>query len=307
MSGDTFYNWTAWKREFDLFATATGLSQQPKDVQAATLLMTIGEDARRTFYTFKFDSEDDKKDLRIISAKFEANFKPSENLTFNEFRFGSRDQEEGESFNEWLTQLRILAGRCEFGELEERLIRSRIILGIKDKDFQQKLLSENPSFSKVVQMCRAREQAKEQLLEIRARTDNPTIAAIKENTAPCTRCGLEKHKYGKCAAQGKHCNNCGRSNHFARVCRQPKQTPRSAAREVKQVVLGVEDEYFLKALEAYAISSEDRWSAKIVIAGSAIECKIDTGANCCVMPEVTLRKLTMRAAMLDHLARFFRP
>ncbi|KAH7974664.1 hypothetical protein HPB49_017959 [Dermacentor silvarum] len=135
-TGDTFHNWTVWKSEFDLFATATGLTQQPKEVQAATFLMTIGEDARRKYHTFKFDSEDEEKDLKSLLTKFEAHYKPSENLTFNEFRFGSRDQQEGESFNDWLTELRILASRCEFGELEERLIRSRIILGIRDKDFQ---------------------------------------------------------------------------------------------------------------------------------------------------------------------------
>lgn len=132
-TGDTFHNWTIWKSEFDLFARATALNKQPKDVQAATFLITLGEDARRTYYTFKFDSEDEKTDLKILLAKFEAHYKLSENLTFNEFRFGSRDQQEGESFNDWLTELRVLASRCEFGDLEERLIRSRIILGIRDR------------------------------------------------------------------------------------------------------------------------------------------------------------------------------
>ncbi|KAH7936819.1 hypothetical protein HPB49_005575 [Dermacentor silvarum] len=73
-TGDTFHNWTVCKSEFDLFATATGLTQQPKEFQAATFLMTIGEDAGRTYYTLKFDSEDEKKDLKSLLAKFEAHY-----------------------------------------------------------------------------------------------------------------------------------------------------------------------------------------------------------------------------------------
>ncbi|XP_075556551.1 uncharacterized protein LOC142588602 [Dermacentor variabilis] len=58
-----------------------------------------------------------------------------------------------------------------------------------------------------------------------------------------------------------------------------------------------EDEgYFLQTLKVNAIDGHDRFSATVDIAGSAIRCKIDTGATCCVMPEVTLRNLTTKPA-----------
>ncbi|KAH7971540.1 hypothetical protein HPB49_025613 [Dermacentor silvarum] len=92
-----------------LFSTVTGLKQQPKEVQAATFLVIIGEEGRRAFYTFKFEDEDEKQDADKLIKKFEAHYKPATNLTFNEFRFVSRDQRQGEAFNERQIDLRTLA------------------------------------------------------------------------------------------------------------------------------------------------------------------------------------------------------
>ncbi|XP_075543992.1 uncharacterized protein LOC142578497 [Dermacentor variabilis] len=62
-----------------------------------------------------------------------------------------------------------------------------------------------------------------------------------------------------------------------------------------------EDEgYFLQTLEVNATDDQDRWSVTVDIAGSAIRCKIDTGANCCIMPEVTLRNITTKPAQDCH-------
>ncbi|XP_037568152.1 uncharacterized protein LOC119449027 [Dermacentor silvarum] len=87
--------WTVWKKDLDLYATATKLKEQAKEVQTATFLMAIGEEARRSFYTFTFENDDDKQDIKILTEKFEAHFKPTTNLTFNEFRFVSRNRQEG--------------------------------------------------------------------------------------------------------------------------------------------------------------------------------------------------------------------
>lgn len=64
--GDAFHSWTAWKKDFDLYATATKLNEQAKEVQTVTLLMAIGEEARRSLYTFKFEN-DDKHNIKILT------------------------------------------------------------------------------------------------------------------------------------------------------------------------------------------------------------------------------------------------
>ena len=57
-TGDVWQSWKTWRQEFELFATATYLNQQPKEVQAATFLMIIGEDARKTYSTFDFATDE---------------------------------------------------------------------------------------------------------------------------------------------------------------------------------------------------------------------------------------------------------
>lgn len=55
-TGDVWLGWKTWKSEFELFSTATQLNKQPKEVQAATLLVTIGEEARKAYASFKFET-----------------------------------------------------------------------------------------------------------------------------------------------------------------------------------------------------------------------------------------------------------
>lgn len=205
-TGDAFHSWTVWKKDFDLYATATKLKEQAKEVQAATFLMAIGEEARRSFYTFTFENDDDKRDIKILTEEFEAHFKPTTNLTFNEFRFGSRNQQEGESFNDWLTELRTLAQQCEFGALEDRMLRSRIILGINDRVLQQRHVLENLSYTKTVEICRASEQGKERFNEIQDACAT-RIDAVKSKANTCFKCGFDKHKSGNSPARVSNATN----------------------------------------------------------------------------------------------------
>lgn len=70
-----------WKGELEQFSTTTLLSLQPKEVQAATFLITIGEDEERAFSTFTFHTEDEKKGARVLKEKFKNFYKPAKNLT----------------------------------------------------------------------------------------------------------------------------------------------------------------------------------------------------------------------------------
>ena len=67
---------------------------------------------------------------------------PVKNLIHAQYVFMTAVQEEWES-DSYLTYLRILAKSCEFGELEDRMILLRIVLGIKDDTFCERLLCES--------------------------------------------------------------------------------------------------------------------------------------------------------------------
>lgn len=293
-TGDVWRSWKTWRQEFELFATATYLNQQPKEVQAATFLMIIGEDARKTYSTLDFATDEEKSDVEVLKMKFEAFYKPALNLAYHEFRFGKCDQKDGESFNDWLTDLRVLAKSCEFGQLEERMLRSRIILGIRDKKLQEKLISENASFTKTVEMCRSREHGKEQCEEIQARPKSDYAAemnALSEAKGQrCTKCAKVHQTDRVCPAKGRTCRKCGGRNHFAIACKKMQKRFHSKEHAVASVD-AEEGDFWLETL-SHARGKDDRWTATVEIEGKPIFCKLDTGATCSVIARSQLQKIT---------------
>ncbi|XP_064469713.1 uncharacterized protein LOC135384442 [Ornithodoros turicata] len=254
---DLWNSWKLWRREFELFSVATGLKAQPKEVQAATFLVIIGEDGRKIYTTLHFDSEEERTDVAKLIEKFEAHCKPTVNLTYQEFLFGSRNQKEGERFDEWITELWVLAATCEFGSLETRMLRSRIILGTQDKALQQKLINENPPYEKVVEICRQRERSHQQLQEIQSdkkvKEEKSEVNAVQDNRSgriPCSKCGYSMHRGGQCPA----------------------------------------------SLSSKRIDETEIWSAKVTIEGTNVSCRLDTGANCSVISSALLKKITDKKA-----------
>nr|XP_037283835.1 uncharacterized protein LOC119176582 [Rhipicephalus microplus] len=309
-STDAWLAWKTWKSEFTLFSTATQLRKQPKEVQAATLLVTVGEEGRKAYNTFKFKDDADKNNVETLLEKFEEFYKPVTNLTFNEFRFGSRNQRPGECFNDWLTNLRLLAKNCEFGDLEDRSLRSRIILGLRDKRLQEKLIAENPSYSRSVEMCRAQEIGKEQFKEINEGTEAASAAVIQAVSTQkhhCSRCGYSAHGNARCPATGKTCKNCGGRNHFAQACRSSvRRQNRGVKKELHELQMD-EENFFLEALTVCAVAAGDNWTAAVDIEGCQFTCKLDTGANCCVISSKDSKKLSNGPLQTCHatLTAFF--
>ena len=64
------------------------------------------------------------------------------------------DQEANETFDTYLASLKILASSCEFAQLEEELIRDRIVLVTKDGDVQTHMLRElSLTLDQAAMMC----------------------------------------------------------------------------------------------------------------------------------------------------------
>lgn len=303
VKGDPWIEWKKWQSEFHLFSVATRLNMQPAEVQAATFLVTIGEEGRRIYRTFRFEDESDRNKLEVLITKFEQHCKPATNLTYHEFVFGSRDQTENEPFDDWLTELRILVQNCEFKEMEDRMLRSRIILGLRDKDLQKVLINENPELGKLIEKCRLREQSLMQYETIQGRAKGIAVNALNRDKTQihCGRCGFARHEKDECPAKGKICKKCGKRNHFARVCksRPGRKSRRDASqsikgRQYKKEVDSLEHEYFLHSLSVNQVGGEKLWETEISIEDVKTTCRIDTGANCSVISKTVLEKITQK-------------
>ena len=81
-------------------------------------------------------TEKECKNSKEIIEKLEAYFKPKRNIIYERYVFFSCDQEANETFDAYLASLRLLA----FSQLEEELIRDRIVMGTKDGGVQAHML-----------------------------------------------------------------------------------------------------------------------------------------------------------------------
>ena len=112
-----------WKN----YETASDLNGKSDEKRTAILLTLIGDDALTVYNTFQWDDPSNSKKIDLVIQKFEEYCNPRQNIAYERYLFNSRQQHKFESMEEYLTQLRILAISCEFGRLEDSLIRDRII------------------------------------------------------------------------------------------------------------------------------------------------------------------------------------
>ena len=82
---------------------------------------------------FEFASPEQMKDMDIIFQKFEKYYVGETNETYERYCFNKRDQNQNESVDAYATALRTLAKKCNFGQLEDDLIRDRIVMGVRDE------------------------------------------------------------------------------------------------------------------------------------------------------------------------------
>lgn len=193
-------------------------------------MVVVGDEGQKMFDTLTFDSERDKQDVEALKIKFEERCKPAVNLAYQDNVFGTRDQKPDGKFDNWLTDLRLLAKQCDFRDMEDRMLLTRIILGTKGKDLQKQLIKDNLSYEHVIGVCRTHEKSKEQYERIQVKTDVSTsareqeVCALREPAArrntKCQQCDYEAHRDEVCPARSKICRKCGKQDHFASLLDQ---------------------------------------------------------------------------------------
>ena len=102
----------------------------------------VGPDALEVYNTFSWENKGDKRKVAKILEKFEAHCVPRRNIRWERHLFNTCSQCDGETTDQYVTDLKIKAQTCEFGELKDSLIRDRIVCGIRCDKTRSRLLRE---------------------------------------------------------------------------------------------------------------------------------------------------------------------
>ncbi len=152
-------DWPRWKKRFELFRQASGLSTDVPVKQVNTLLYCIGEEAE-TVLTSTNTTDVERENYDIIE-KFDSHFKVRKNVIFERAVFNRRSQLEGETADQYIMELYRLAESCHY--IDAIKIRDRLVVGIRDVALSQQLqLDAELTLDKAIKKIQQKEAVAEQ-------------------------------------------------------------------------------------------------------------------------------------------------
>lgn len=307
-NGNIHENWKRWWTRFQNYALLTNVTRFANAKQIAVLLNAIGEEAHEIYDTF---DTAEVQTIEDVQGLFEEYCSSRSNVIYDRYMFNTRDQQEEETFDKFLTSVRKLITACAYGDFEKDMLRDRIVLGIRDGKLRKKLLLMSKlTYEMAVTTCRTEEASRKQMEKIRPKKeenmfDNHQLSKQnRENTKffsknnsnnqinndiknKCSRCNYN-HRKGNCPAHGKKCNKCNGINHFAAVCKSKNvnnlendsNSPDESQSEDELFTHGITE---IKSCNLLT-KSKQIWTEKIYIKTGMIEFKLDTGSEVNILP-----------------------
>ena len=175
------------------------------------MLTVVGEEAREVFSTFAgWEHEGDSKKIGPVLAKFEAYCEPRKNIPFERYRFNRRCQEPGESYDQYRTSLRKLAGGCDFESITpDEVLRDRLVFGIRDSKTRERLLREPAlSLKRTDEVCHAAESMTSQMKLVEDH-QGANVSTVSQSVEPSALPPTPPRRM-------RECRNCGRRHGLQR-------------------------------------------------------------------------------------------
>ncbi|KAI5731530.1 hypothetical protein M8J77_011720 [Diaphorina citri] len=221
-----------FKRKFECYLEANKLTTETSQIQLAHFRSSLDLETDELTQSFKIPNP---KYEQLLEA-LERHFEPKKNIIMAQFKFFSQVQQHDETFQNFYAKLRKLAKDCEFGEQEGNIMKSRIILGVKDRELQQRLLRNSEDrLDDIVNHCKGAEEALTNQQQIRHENNKEKyeVTRIQARTRPshqvesqlkvqsqfkCKRCG-KNHPPKSCPAFHTTCTKCKRKGHYPALCK----------------------------------------------------------------------------------------
>ena len=102
--------------------------------------------------------------LETVLLKCRTYCEPRKNIVFERYQFWDRNQNASEPIDQWVTELRSKATKCEFGTFESDMSWDKVVFGVRDERIKEWRLREaDLTLNKALDICRATEISKQQI------------------------------------------------------------------------------------------------------------------------------------------------
>lgn len=240
-ASSTVVRWKKWLRRFENMMIGLNIKDDLKR-KRALLLHYAGEEINDIFETLPDTGEENNYQAAIDALN--AHFAPTANSEFSIYCFRQAKQQPNETLDTFHTRLQQLAMPCSFTD-NDKEVKTQIIQACTSRKLRRSALQHPEwSLSNLLSSGRAMELANkhaadiEQTLEALSvnrvhvkqtheHSDNPRNGHLTRTQTgkTCYFCGDKYPHTSRCPAKGlgKKCGNCGKLNHFSRVCRSKPQ------------------------------------------------------------------------------------
>lgn len=219
LSVDRDAQFKIWNRRWESYFRLSGLNLADRLSQFDVFTSCLSDETLKIVDNFDVPASD-RHNVELLLKQLAAYAKGQINESVEHHNLYQRRQEDGERFDDFLTDLRELSRNCGFccGCLE-KVLRDCIVLGVRSDDLRRLLLTQHElTLDKAVQTCRTDEAAALHQHSLSS-PGGAFINRVSGDVRECGFCGGSPHARESCPAFGKKCNLCGKMGHFAKMCR----------------------------------------------------------------------------------------
>lgn len=319
---DVYQEFQRFKQHVEFTFKGPLVKAEPKD-RAGWLGLWIGQQGREVYKTFKWE-ENEQDDPNKILDKLETYIRPRTNKRVARFKAVQRKQGEGESFDNFVKDLRLLLMDCDYTNTED-ILTDLIISGVRHAKVQERMLDKGSdlNIAKAIEIGQQFELSQKQLKMIRGeeilkisehkRKDRREPNRGTNNRRPyqqstrpdrnkhdkssyqskCGNCGTI-HSKDKCPAKGTQCKYCKKPDHWLKVCRKRLRRI-NLIQETDQYSSHSEDEilYISTVKTESSRMSEDKWIVDLQVDRKTLPFRIDTGARCSILSKHSFNSLRL--------------
>ncbi|KAJ1203131.1 hypothetical protein NDU88_006925 [Pleurodeles waltl] len=248
--GKPCMKWKGWLRAFENYIISIdgqGYSPERKKYLLFGLLGKAGQEVFDSLpvYVNPHGATAPLNEYQEAVRRLELQYAEECNIMVGRHKFALRKQEEGETIEEYIACLRVLAQDCEFAVMTDTYIRDQVVFYCHSKKVQERLLScRNPSLKDVIAIAKAVERSMVSSKELANTSQASNVFYVQDSRKHvpgnseraasdrgggrrqlvCYRCGSKDHLADSraCPAVRKSCSKCRKLGHFAAVCKAKK-------------------------------------------------------------------------------------
>lgn len=301
--------WKDWETRFSRYRLAAKLDKETGSCQISSLIYAMGQEAEVIYNKMTFTADADKNVYDKVIKKFTEYFEPKTNINYERAQFNLMKQMDGEPIESFVRRLYAQSAKCNFNKMEnaeEELILSKLVVDIQDMNLSIELQRMNElTLHKCIDIARNAELVKQQNKQTTESVNyvNKSHHQKNNNNAKasqmkhCKYCN-QKHKARQCPAYGKQCKNCGGRNHFAGVCKKPKDNDSNEAVNcIKSEPKEKEspNKFYIGMVKD---NMKDSWSHNIKVLNQTIKFCLDTGSHVNILPHNNFRALKPKPKLM---------